>query len=132
QAQAEQTSRLRELGERARAAEGGAVFKTNEDPRDPHLVAREHGRVVAALPHVSWASIAVGQRDLLPQSIVVNSEARLGDAGAEDSGSLARRVNGAFDLAFVMVYLLPLLVISLSFDLIGAERERGTLAMVLS
>src|SRR5690606_8892782 len=73
QAQAEQASRLRALGERAQAAERGAVFKTNEDPRDPHLVGREQGRVVAALPHASWASIAVGQRDLLPQSIVVTS-----------------------------------------------------------
>lgn len=130
--QTNQTTRLDDLKRRAAAVESGAAFKTAENPRDPHLVGRQDGRVVAALPLSSWSSIAVGQRDLLPQTIVVTSDARLGDAGAEDSGSLARRVNGAFDLAFVMVYLLPLLVISLSFDLIGAERERGTLAMVLS
>ncbi len=37
---------------------------------------------------------------------------------------------GAFDLAFVIAFLLPLLVIALSFDLISAERELGTLPML--
>lgn len=127
-----QRQRFEALKQGAQAAERGAAVRANQDPRDPHLVGRDLGRVVATLPHVPLSNIAVGQRDLLPQAIVVTSEARLGDAGAEDSGSLARRVNGAFDLAFVLVYLFPLVVISLTFDLLGAERERGTLAMVLA
>lgn len=39
---------------------------------------------------------------------------------------------GAFDLAFVLVFLLPLLVIALSFNLISGEREQGTLALQLA
>ncbi|MCC6283233.1 MAG: ABC transporter permease subunit [Saprospiraceae bacterium] len=38
---------------------------------------------------------------------------------------------GAFDLSFVLIYLLPLLVIALSFNLISGEREQGTLSLHL-
>jgi ABC-2 type transport system permease protein len=39
---------------------------------------------------------------------------------------------GRFDLAFVMIYLYPLLILALSYNLISAEREQGTLAMMMS
>lgn len=39
---------------------------------------------------------------------------------------------GAFDLSFVLIYLLPLLVIALSFNLISGEKEQGTLALQLA
>ena len=39
---------------------------------------------------------------------------------------------GRFDLAFVTVYLLPLLVLALSFNVLSEEREQGTLALTLS
>ena len=39
---------------------------------------------------------------------------------------------GRFDLAFVVVYLLPLLVLALSFNVLSEEREQGTLALTLS
>jgi len=39
---------------------------------------------------------------------------------------------GHFDLAFVLVYLIPLIVIALSYNILSAEREQGTLKLVLS
>ena len=39
---------------------------------------------------------------------------------------------GRFDLAFVVIYLLPLLVLALSFNVLSEEREQGTLALTLS
>jgi len=39
---------------------------------------------------------------------------------------------GAFDPAFFFVVLFPLVVIALSYELLSGERERGTLAMLLS
>ena len=39
---------------------------------------------------------------------------------------------GSFDLTFVLVFLLPLFVIALNYDLISSEREQGTLALLLS
>ena len=43
-----------------------------------------------------------------------------------------RQRSGAFDPAFVFIVLFPLLIISLSYELLSGERERGTLAMLLS
>lgn len=91
----------------------------------------EHATVVS-LPQAPLAAIAIGQRDLLPQVLTLTTRARLIEAREADTMSPARRASGPFDLAFVLVYLLPLVVIATSFDLISSERERGTLALVLS
>lgn len=39
---------------------------------------------------------------------------------------------GSFDLAFVIVYLLPLLIIAFSYNVLSAEREGGTLRLLAS
>ncbi|HSN70878.1 MAG TPA: DUF3526 domain-containing protein, partial [Steroidobacteraceae bacterium] len=39
---------------------------------------------------------------------------------------------GRFDLAFVIVFLAPLLVIALTFNVLAADRDGGTLALILS
>ncbi|MGB4771677.1 MAG: DUF3526 domain-containing protein [Chitinophagaceae bacterium] len=39
---------------------------------------------------------------------------------------------GMFDLAFVLVYLLPLFIIAFAFNLVSLEKEQGTLRLLLS
>ncbi|MFM8833327.1 MAG: DUF3526 domain-containing protein, partial [Cytophagales bacterium] len=39
-------------------------------------------------------------------------------------------MSGNFDLAFLFIYLFPLLVIALCFNLYSAEKEQGTLALI--
>jgi ABC-2 type transport system permease protein len=41
-------------------------------------------------------------------------------------------LSGRFDVAFVIVYLLPLFIFAMSYNLLSAEREQGTLRMLLS
>jgi ABC-2 type transport system permease protein len=41
-------------------------------------------------------------------------------------------LSGHVDVAFVVVYLLPLLIFALSYNLLSVEREQGTLRMLLS
>ncbi|XSC48563.1 ABC transporter permease [Bradyrhizobium sp. RDT10] len=41
-------------------------------------------------------------------------------------------LSGHFDLAFVIVFVLPLLVTTLGYNLLSAEREHGTLRMLCS
>jgi ABC-2 type transport system permease protein len=41
-------------------------------------------------------------------------------------------LSGHFDLAFVIVYLFPLLIFALSYNLLSAEREIGTLRLLMS
>jgi ABC-2 type transport system permease protein len=41
-------------------------------------------------------------------------------------------LSGHFDFAFVIVFVLPLLVTTLGYNLLSAEREHGTLRMLCS
>lgn len=128
----EQDARLAALRQEVVQIQAGAAVRHSSDPREPSIVGRELGRRALSLPPSPLGAVSVGQRDLLPHTVWVTTEARLAQAGADDEGSLTRKVTGVFDLAFVLVFLLPLVVIALSFDLLAAERERGTLALVLS
>lgn len=79
----------------------------------------------AALAHLS-----IGQRDLQPYY----EKVRRGFMFAEDAGSVishpARLAAGNTDLAFVMIYLLPLLIIAFHYNLIAQDRESGTYALL--
>lgn len=90
-------------------------------------------RVAAILPVGSLAALAVGQRDLSAGAAEISlwgrSDSLLARQPLADPEQLQA---GRFDAAFVVVYLLPLLVIGLCFDLLAGERERGTLRLVLS
>jgi ABC-2 type transport system permease protein len=85
------------------------------------------GRVTALEP-APQSLLATGVSDLQPDAwrlTLMGKEAR-GDSEFENPVNLAF---GAFDLAFVLAFLLPLLVIALSFNLVSGEREQGTLAL---
>jgi len=124
--------RLARLRAEVVAIEGGAAVRHVADPRSPHLVGSEIAPRVASLPPGPLSLAAVGQRDLLPQTVVLTTRPRVGEPARDDGTSPSLRANGSFDLAFVFVFLLPLLVVSLAYDLLTGERERGTLALVLS
>ncbi|NIP70531.1 MAG: ABC transporter permease subunit, partial [Planctomycetales bacterium] len=39
---------------------------------------------------------------------------------------------GSFDVAFVLIFVLPIFIVALTFDLLSKEKEQGTLALVLA
>lgn len=85
------------------------------------------GRVTALEP-APQSLLAAGVSDLQPDAwrlTLMGKEPR-GDSEFENPVNLAF---GSFDLAFVLAFLLPLLVIALSFNLVSAEWELGTLAL---
>lgn len=85
------------------------------------------GRQLAIEPE-SKNIIATGMSDLQPdvwQLSLLDKTGR-GNSEFENPTNLSF---GSFDLAFVIVYLLPLLVIGLSYNLISGEREYGTLPL---
>lgn len=128
-AQAEQEERERFERLRTEASRGSSRAVPASDPA---LVGRELLPRTAALPPGPLAALAVGQRDVLPQTALLTTGLQLVDAGHDDGASPTRRALGPFDVGFVIVFLLPLLVIAVSYDLLSVERERGTLALVLS
>ena len=86
------------------------------------------GGWVTALDPAPQSLLATGMSDLQPDAwrlTLMGKEAR-GDSEFENPVNLAF---GAFDLAFVLAFLLPLLVIALSYNLVSGEREQGTLAL---
>lgn len=107
------------------------VSGQSTDPTDPFNPAAE--MVHAILPAAPLAFTSIGQSDLLRPNAGVSilSKQRTEDdkQGFENPLSF---LAGRFDFAFVAIYLLPLLILALCFNLLSSERENGTLQMVLS
>lgn len=105
-----------------------------QDPRDPSWMGREGAARLATLPPAPLAAVAIGQRDLFPQALRVNTEVFLTTERETETpmSGPTRLTTGAFDPAFLFVVLFPLVIIALSYELLSGERERGTLAMLLS
>ena len=121
---------IEELEAIASGAEPASPFR---DPRAPNVLGGARGARTAVLEPGPLAALSVGQSDLLPYyydvSIYTNEQTFL------QNGEVANPLNlmvGRFDLAFVLVYLLPLLVLALGYNVLSAEREQGTLALTLS
>lgn len=98
---------------------------------DPRQVA---GRPTSAiLPAAPLPALAVGQSDLLAshESILLWRLETPADSSSELENP-SRLLAGRFDLAFVLVWLLPLFLLSAAYDLCAGDRETGTLRMVLA
>jgi len=107
---------------------------SSQDPRDPVWMGQEGAARVAILPAAPLAPVAVGQRDLHPQAVRLTTDEHLNSERETETAMAGptRLMTGAFDLGFLFVVLFPLVVIALSYELLSGERERGTLAMLLS
>lgn len=103
-----------------------------ENPADPSRMASGYGGQHALLPTAPLGPVALGQSDLFPSQYKVTGQSRVGFMNPSDIESPWHLLSGHFDLAFVIVYLLPLLIFALSYNLLSAERENGTLRLLLS
>lgn len=112
--------------------QAGREVKSWEDPRNPTAAGRTLAVRHAVMPQSPLASLAVGQSDLLPSYYEVSSYSKQSVLSRDELENPTNLLAGRFDLAFVIVYLLPLLIFTLSYNVISAEREGGTLAMLLS
>lgn len=77
------------------------------------------------------SALSIGQRDVNAgiQSVTIrNLEAQRYDT---DLSNPANLVSGNLDLGFVIIYLFPLMIIAITFNLLSEEEERGTWHMVV-
>ena len=119
--------------ELAAIADGGEPASRFADPRSPQVLGGPRGSHTALLEPGPLTALAVGQSDLLPYYYDVNIYTN--ESSFQQNGEVENPLNlmvGRFDLAFVVVYLLPLLVLALSFNVLSEEREQGTLGLTLS
>lgn len=86
--------------------------------------------------HPTWqpasdlAFAALGSRDVMPAVLRVRALALEGQIHEREAGNPELALPGRFDLAFVAVYLAPLLLIALLHDLWSGEREAGRLPVL--
>ncbi|MST94537.1 MAG: DUF3526 domain-containing protein [Pedosphaera sp.] len=98
---------------------------------DPKAIA---GRgTMAVLPPAPLPLLATGQSDLSPghEAVVLWRLADSGDTRSELENP-SHLLAGRFDLAFVLVWLFPLFLLALVYDLMAGDRESGTLRLALA
>ncbi len=140
QAQESKTARRRK---RAREMEtylaaGGSLsalpryerYEYDFGPLDPRYASAANA-LSAALPP-PLARLAIGQSDLYPVAHTVSWWNVETVSAAEQTASPLKLSAGNFDLAFVALYLFPLFILALCFDLLASEKERGTMGLLLS
>ncbi|MCX7898602.1 MAG: DUF3526 domain-containing protein, partial [Methylocystis sp.] len=110
------------------APDGLAPFR---DPRNPAFMGSGAARVAALAP-APLALVAVGQSDLFPAAIRVTTDSKDHFLFADEIDNPANLMSGATDLAFVTIFVFPLVMLALCFNLLANEREQGTLALTLA
>jgi ABC-2 type transport system permease protein len=103
-----------------------------KDPRNPYAVGYRLGSRYATMPPAPLAALAVGQSDLLPYYFRVTVNARDTLLGNDEIENPVHLLSGRFDLAFVIIYLFPLVILALTYNLISSDKEDGILSMTLS
>lgn len=103
-----------------------------KDPRNPYAVGYRLGSRYATMPPAPLAALAVGQSDLLPYYFRVTVNSRDTLLGNDEIENPVHLLSGRFDLAFVIIYLFPLVILAVSYNLISGDKEDGTLALTLS
>jgi ABC-2 type transport system permease protein len=102
------------------------------NPANPAAMAGTLSGRYATMSNAPLAALAIGQSDMMPNYYRISYLSKVQfmyDTEIENPWNL---LSGHFDLAFVIVFVLPLLVTTLGYNLLSAEREHGTLRMLCS
>lgn len=106
---------------------------TEQPSSDPYRVGHVEARRVASLPPGPLALLTQQGDDARPTLYAITLDTQLvSPEAASRPMDLGRVSLGGVDMAFVLLYLLPLLIIALTYDLLLGEREQKTLALILS
>ncbi|ATB47462.1 ABC transporter permease [Corallococcus macrosporus] len=83
-------------------------------------------------PPSPLAFAALGQRDVQPYVLRVRLLGLQSQLYESETLNPELALPGAFDFAFVLIYLAPLVIIALMYDLVSGEREAGRLRLLVS
>ncbi|MFY0630234.1 MAG: DUF3526 domain-containing protein [Flavobacteriaceae bacterium] len=100
-------------------------------PNDPMGIAYGYPRVATLNPK-DLAFASVGQSDLFTHFVQPKI---YGDNFALNYSELSSPIQllfGSFDLAFVIIYILPLIIIAFSYNILSSEKEYGSLKLLAS
>jgi len=88
-----------------------------------------HGYHTVLPPH-KYAALAIGQRDLHPYYHRLTGMSLYYQLFENEISNPVKLYVGNFDLSFVIIYLVPLLIIAFTFGLYSIEEESGVLALL--
>lgn len=114
------------------ALDGKQALVPFGNPANPAALAGNLAGRHTTLPNLPLAALAIGQSDMVPNYYRISYLSKVQfmyDTEIENPWNL---LSGHFDLSFVITFVLPLLVIGLSFNMLSAEREQGTLRMLFA
>lgn len=131
-AAAEEAERYSKAKQQIVEIEGGKQVSNFTNPRFPSVASGRSAPRYATLPPAPLAALSVGQSDLYPYYFKVTQQSRQTFVNNDEIENPSNLLAGRFDLAFVMIYLYPLLILALSYNLLAQEKEQGTLAMMMS
>ncbi len=100
-------------------------------PTSPMAVGEIYPRVAAMEPN-PMALIATGQADMFTHYVKPTVRSDDFALNFTEMTSPVQLLFGSFDLAFVSVYLLPLLIIAFSYNVLSSEKESGSLRLLAS
>ncbi len=78
------------------------------------------------------SGLCLGQMDLFPVYYGINATDLTRKLNAGELANPMKLLTGSFDLSYVFVFLFPLLVVALLYDLYSGEKENGTLSLLMS
>jgi len=84
------------------------------------------------LPPTPLAALSIGQTDVQPTYYKVSAHPALTFLNDAEIQNPLNVLAGSFDVAFVIVFLLPIFIVALTFDLMSKEKESGVLGLVLA
>lgn len=129
----EQRKRVEDVrGELLAIAAGGKPQRPFYDPRNPAQVGQTFAPPYAVLPRMALAPLSVGQSDLLPGYYKVTLDSHEAMFAGDELENPTNLLTGSFDVAFAIVFLYPLVILALSYNLLSGEKEQGTLALTLA
>lgn len=85
----------------------------------------------ASLPALPGAALAIGEADIRPSTVRVRAESMESVRTAAEIEHPARLASGRYDLTFFVVYLWPLVLLSLSASVLTQDRESLRLRSLL-
>jgi len=119
---------------RQKAAIAEVFALQTKDAAAIKVFAKEPGDAAYYRFHPTWdrpaplAFAALGQRDIAPSILRIRALALEGQIHENEAQNPELALPGRFDFAFVLIYLAPLVLIVLFYDLWSGEREAGRLA----
>ncbi len=98
-------------------------------PSEPMTIGYRHPRLAIMQPG-NLSFVATGQSDMYTH---FKSPTVYGNNFALDYSEMVNPIQllfGSFDLAFAIIYILPLLIIAFTFNILSKEKELGTLRLL--